>query len=112
MKSRERSEPAFRSVPLQDNLFKNAPPRQIKTRTPHLPSEDNTPEGLQALLEANRHYRGVSWPEPFHKTRHQLTLGDARDLSWIKDSSVHLIVTSPPYWTLKKYATGNDAQMG
>jgi len=26
-----------------------------------------------------------------------LQLGDARDLSWITDASVHLIVTSPPY---------------
>lgn len=33
----------------------------------------------------------------------QLRVGDARDLSWIKDESVHLVVTSPPYWTLKEY---------
>lgn len=38
-----------------------------------------------------------------HGTRHVMNLGDARELSWIPDSSVHLIVTSPPYWTLKKY---------
>ena len=35
--------------------------------------------------------------------RIQLHLGDARDLSWLPDESVHLIVTSPPYWTLKRY---------
>lgn len=29
--------------------------------------------------------------------------GDARDLDWLPDSSVHLVVTSPPYWTLKEY---------
>src|SRR5438046_2874696 len=28
---------------------------------------------------------------------------DARKLDWIDDESVHLVVTSPPYWTLKKY---------
>jgi site-specific DNA-methyltransferase (adenine-specific) len=33
----------------------------------------------------------------------QLRLGDARDLSWLPDESVHLLVTSPPYWTLKRY---------
>lgn len=33
----------------------------------------------------------------------QLRLGDARDLSWLPDDSVHLAVTSPPYWTLKRY---------
>jgi len=36
-------------------------------------------------------------------TLHKLQLGDARELDWIPDGSVHLVVTSPPYWTLKKY---------
>lgn len=34
---------------------------------------------------------------------HTVHCGDARDLRWIADESVHLVVTSPPYWTLKKY---------
>ncbi len=34
---------------------------------------------------------------------HTLINGDARDLSYIADESVHLAVTSPPYWILKKY---------
>jgi site-specific DNA-methyltransferase (adenine-specific) len=79
---------------------------------PRLPLEDNTPEGLQALLSANRHYRETAWPEPYNGTTHRLHLGDARDLSWIPDASVHLVVTSPPYWTLKEYAPGNEDQMG
>ncbi len=36
-------------------------------------------------------------------THHKLILGDSRKLVGIKDSSVHLVVTSPPYWTLKPY---------
>lgn len=36
-------------------------------------------------------------------THHQLTLGDSRSLEAIPASSVHLAVTSPPYWTLKQY---------
>jgi len=36
-------------------------------------------------------------------TRHVLHLGDARELDWVADASVHLVVTSPPYWTLKQY---------
>lgn len=36
-------------------------------------------------------------------THHRLVLGDARRLDFIEDESVHLIVTSPPYWTLKEY---------
>ena len=35
-------------------------------------------------------------------TRHQLLLGDARHAS-LPAESVHLVLTSPPYWTLKKY---------
>ena len=34
---------------------------------------------------------------------HVVRLGDARDLSWIPDSSVHLVCTSPPYGSLKEY---------
>lgn len=45
------------------------------------------------------------------KTIHRLINGDARDLSFIPDESVHLVVTSPPYWNLKKY-NENPNQMG
>jgi site-specific DNA-methyltransferase (adenine-specific) len=86
--------------------------KPIKRQAPALPTEDNTPEGLRALLHANAYYRQVPWPEPYHRTTHRLRMGDARDLSWIPDASVHLVVTSPPYWTLKEYAPGNDDQMG
>jgi site-specific DNA-methyltransferase (adenine-specific) len=30
-------------------------------------------------------------------------VSDARKMDWLADESVHLVVTSPPYWTLKKY---------
>ena len=36
-------------------------------------------------------------------TRHTLYLGDARQMVEVPPESVHLVVTSPPYWTLKKY---------
>lgn len=76
-----------------------------------LPAGDNTSAELQALLRANEYYRGVAWPAPFDQTKHRLHLGDARDLSWVKSESVHLVVTSPPYWTLKKYRD-RDGQLG
>lgn len=72
---------------------------------------DNKRGAINQLLAINEHYRSHSWPEPFDRTKHVLHSGDARDLSWIKSGSVHLVVTSPPYWTLKKYET-NDAQLG
>lgn len=36
-------------------------------------------------------------------THHLLVNGDACEFSYIDDESVHLVVTSPPYWTLKEY---------
>jgi len=44
-------------------------------------------------------------------TRHQLFLGDSRFMNAIPDESVHLAVTSPPYWTLKEYPA-NEGQLG
>lgn len=44
-------------------------------------------------------------------TRHDLYLGDARDLSFLPTASVHLVVTSPPYWTLKEYRR-SEGQLG
>lgn len=36
-------------------------------------------------------------------TLHRLYRGDSRHLDAVESGSVHLVVTSPPYWTLKKY---------
>jgi len=44
-------------------------------------------------------------------TVHNLISGDARDLSFLQDASVHLVVTSPPYWNLKRYNENAD-QLG
>ncbi|MCK4356977.1 site-specific DNA-methyltransferase [Candidatus Bipolaricaulota bacterium] len=44
-------------------------------------------------------------------TYHRLVNGDARDLSFIPNESIHLVLTSPPYWNLKRYNENPD-QMG
>lgn len=44
------------------------------------------------------------------QTKHTIINGDSRKMSELKDKSVHLIVTSPPYWQLKDY--GTDSQIG
>jgi site-specific DNA-methyltransferase (adenine-specific) len=46
-----------------------------------------------------------------HHTLHRLINADARDLSFIEDASVHLVITSPPYWNLKRYNESPD-QLG
>jgi modification methylase len=76
-----------------------------------LPLVDNTSQALKVYRAANERFRQIPWPAPFDATKHTLAVGDARDLSHIPDSSVHLVVTSPPYWTLKKYA-GSEGQLG
>lgn len=42
---------------------------------------------------------------------HRLINGDARELAYLNDASVHLVVTSPPYWNLKQYNENPD-QLG
>lgn len=38
------------------------------------------------------------------ETQHRIYLGDAREMKELAEpESVHLVVTSPPYWTLKEY---------
>ncbi|HXZ87844.1 MAG TPA: site-specific DNA-methyltransferase, partial [Candidatus Binataceae bacterium] len=76
-----------------------------------LPSADNTPEALHIYRAANERFREVPWPAPFDRTRHEVRLGDARDLSFLLSESVDLVVTSPPYWTLKEYPTSRG-QLG
>jgi len=44
------------------------------------------------------------------QTRHKLILGDSRTMPEIADESVHLVVTSPPYWCIKDY--GHPEQIG
>ncbi|UCC45411.1 MAG: site-specific DNA-methyltransferase [Candidatus Zixiibacteriota bacterium] len=41
-------------------------------------------------------------------TTHRVIFGDARRMSLIDDASIHLIVTSPPYWQLKDYGSADQ----
>jgi site-specific DNA-methyltransferase (adenine-specific) len=42
------------------------------------------------------------------KTHHKIINGDSRQMSELPDNSVHLAITSPPYWQLKDYGTDNQ----
>ena len=42
------------------------------------------------------------------KTQHKIIIGDSRRMKEVKDESVHLIITSPPYWQLKDYGSGKQ----
>lgn len=84
---------------------------QLFGQTIELPLADNTSEALVIYRAANERFRQIAWPTPYGVTEHRLWRGDARDLSAIPDESVHLVVTSPPYWTLKEYLPG-EGQLG
>jgi site-specific DNA-methyltransferase (adenine-specific) len=83
----------------------------VRKAIQELPVSDNAEGAVEKMLRANAILRNVPWPKPYDQTTHRLHLGDARDLSWIPDESVHLVVTSPPYWTLKQYEP-NQSQLG
>lgn len=42
------------------------------------------------------------------KTTHKIIHGDSRQMNLLHDKSVHLVITSPPYWQLKDYGTENQ----
>lgn len=44
-------------------------------------------------------------------TSHWLVRGDAREMGFLPDESVHLVLTSPPYWNLKEY-NHSEGQLG
>lgn len=45
------------------------------------------------------------------KTLHSILVGDSQELSAIRSDSVHLVLTSPPYWNLKEY-NDHSQQLG
>jgi modification methylase len=58
----------------------------------------------QAMMRIESAVRGLH-------TAHELIHGDARKASILDENSIHLVVTSPPYWTLKRY-NEHEEQMG
>jgi site-specific DNA-methyltransferase (adenine-specific) len=72
---------------------------------------DNEPGAIEKLQELNEFYRKNRWPAEYSNTTHHIYCADARELSSICDESIHLVVTSPPYWTLKEYAP-HEKQLG
>jgi DNA modification methylase len=93
---------AAHADPLEGLLLEHVPslyrkPLPQKT-IPKLAKDSSAVRAVEKLLKAV-------------PTHHDLYVGDARDMAALKDESVHLAVTSPPYWTLKIYPS-NDGQLG
>jgi DNA modification methylase len=58
---------------------------------------------IPALAKDSRMIRAIEEAIRQIPTKHELVCGDSRHMNFIPDESVHLAVTSPPYWTLKEY---------
>lgn len=82
--------------------------REMATATTTAPSaSDEGPDTCSTYEEAaarrdDRNQDDIEG-EPLQRRRCMLVHGDARNLSTVDDASVHLVLTSPPYWTLKEY---------
>jgi site-specific DNA-methyltransferase (adenine-specific) len=42
------------------------------------------------------------------KTHHKIINGDSRNMIELPEKTIHLVITSPPYWQLKDYGTENQ----
>ncbi|MFA5806686.1 MAG: DNA methyltransferase [Melioribacteraceae bacterium] len=42
------------------------------------------------------------------KTHHKIINGDSRKMTELNDNSIHLAITSPPYWQLKDYGSADQ----
>ena len=65
-------------------------------KNPPLLDRDN-----KALLEEKILHK---YSGKFTKTTHRILIGDSRNMCELADNSVHLIVTSPPYFNAKEYS--------
>ena len=72
---------------------------------------ENPQTAIPQLAKDSEQMRAIEACVQRVPTRHVLRHGDARLMSGLAPESVHLVLTSPPYWTLKKYRD-TDGQLG
>ena len=106
---------------LGPSAYNSSPPREAlkmttglsRSRQKSAPLDDLVPDGLGDLSDEQTAIPRIARDPDLTATiadavervptMHRLLLGDSRDLSELESGSVHLVLTSPPYWTLKEY---------
>jgi DNA modification methylase len=68
-----------------------------------LGSLENLQTAIPALAKDPKAISAIAAAVHEVPTVHDLLLGDAREMPELTSKSVHLVLTSPPYWNLKKY---------
>jgi DNA modification methylase len=71
----------------------------------------NLDEIIPQLARDRQAIRRIESVVQRRKTTHELVLGDARAATALAENSIQLAVTSPPYWTLKRY-NDHENQLG
>ncbi len=66
-----------------------------------IPTIAKSPKLMKKIEDAIQHVH----------THHDLFCADSRTFNGLEYKSIHMVLTSPPYWTLKKYADG-EGQLG
>lgn len=74
-------------------------------------SKSDLDDIIPKLARDERAMRRIEAVVQQRATKHDLILGDARAASKLEHGSIQLVVTSPPYWNLKKY-NESDNQLG
>jgi DNA modification methylase len=89
-----------------------AKPRRLDAYLPkNLPSLANPQTTLPKIAKDPELTRFIENAVQQIPSRHTLYLRDSRSPWQLAPESVHLVVTSPPYWTLKEYRP-TDGQLG
>lgn len=83
----------------------------VRKHLPSLPIDPLRQDALPRIAKDRASMNAIGRAVREISTRHDLWLGDARAVSRIPPESVHLVVTSPPYFDLKKYPE-HDSQLG
>jgi DNA modification methylase len=83
----------------------------VRRHLPEFAGKRLSQTDIPRLAKEPRVLRAVVRAVKAAPTEHRFHVGDSRGMTAVQDESVHLIVTSPPYWTLKKYPE-HEAQLG
>lgn len=97
--------PVVLGVPLDEELVGSAAPPSLLTKVQAEPQKA-FPAIAKDEEACARIYRAVRSLPSVHRLHH----GDSREID-LAPESVELVVTSPPYWTLKKY-NDHEHQLG
>lgn len=99
---------AARFVPRQGAVLEDGLEMYLPRAVRSLP---NPQTDIPRIAKDSKLMRDIEMAVQRVPTKHQLWHGDARNMTKLAPERVHLVLTSPPYWTLKEYRD-SDGQMG